>query len=334
MATRRKRGFGRPVPPPDSGESFEVRTEDGVVLRGTIREPAGKPVATAILAHAMFARRSAFERPAGAGLAPFLAERGLRTVAFDFRGHGESGLAAAGGGDWSYDDLVRRDLPAVVDAVRARAGRGKVVLFGHSLGAHVALASHAVGACSLDGIAMLAGNVWLEALEPSPLLWAAKRAMLEVFDRTTRALGRFPARALRLGSDDEAATYVHDLCRFGRTGQWRSADGRDDYLAALAGVHVPVVAVASDGDRLECRPESARRFLDLCAGPKRFERVMRADDGGPPPKHAGVLVDGTCRGAWERATVFLAEELRFSLTPSSRGPRAAGRRGDRGVAPR
>jgi alpha-beta hydrolase superfamily lysophospholipase len=317
MAARRKRGFGRPVPPPDGGEGFEVRTADDVLLRGTVREPVGRPVGTVILAHAMFARRSAFERPAGAGLAPFLAARGFRTVAFDFRGHGESGRAARAGGDWSYDDLVRFDLPAVVESVRARARRGKVLLFGHSLGAHVALASHAVGACRIDGLAMLAGNVWLRELEPSPLYWGAKRAMLEAFERSTRALGTFPARALKLGSDDEAATYVLDLCRFGRTGAWRSADGKDDYLAALARVTIPVVSVASDGDRLNCRPESARRFLDLCAGPKRFERVMRADDGGPPPDHAGVLVGGTCTSAWERAVSFLADELRIALRRAS-----------------
>ncbi|MEO6420812.1 MAG: alpha/beta fold hydrolase, partial [Polyangiaceae bacterium] len=134
-------------------ESIEVHTEDGHALRAYVREPSAKCIGVAVLAHAMFARSSQFERPHGRGLARFLAEQGWRTVAFDFRGHGDSGPSASSGGRWTYDDLVRRDLPCVVDCARARQKRGeKVVVIGHSLGGHVAMAAQGLGILDADAV--------------------------------------------------------------------------------------------------------------------------------------------------------------------------------------
>ena len=64
-----------------------------------------------------------------------LPRAGYRTVSYDARGHGESDPAPPGTG-YSYPDLAR-DAEALVDAV---AGQGRVVLAGHSMGAHTAAA--------------------------------------------------------------------------------------------------------------------------------------------------------------------------------------------------
>ena len=61
-----------------------------------------------------------------------LARAGLRTIAYDARGHGESDPAPADGG-YAYDELAA-DLGAA--ARRAVAGSGRCVLAGHSMGAH------------------------------------------------------------------------------------------------------------------------------------------------------------------------------------------------------
>jgi predicted alpha/beta hydrolase len=125
-------------------EAIEVHTSDGHVLRAMVREPErGQRLrGVAVLAHAMFARKSEWER-GGRGLSSFLNALGWRTIAFDFRGHGESGTGAAKGGRWTYEDLVARDLPAVVDGARARARGRRVIVVGHSLGGHVAAAAQA-----------------------------------------------------------------------------------------------------------------------------------------------------------------------------------------------
>ncbi|MDO9353381.1 MAG: alpha/beta fold hydrolase [Solirubrobacteraceae bacterium] len=64
-----------------------------------------------------------------------LDRRGIATVAYDARGHGQSG-AAAGPAEYGYDRLSD-DLGAVIDQV---AGSGSpVVLLGISMGAHTAV---------------------------------------------------------------------------------------------------------------------------------------------------------------------------------------------------
>ncbi len=189
------RGARRRRPPAPVEEAIEIHTSDGVALRASVlpRADHAPAVGTAVLAHAMFARRGEFVKPAGQSLADHLRAAGYSVVAFDFRGHGESAGRDRG---WTYDDLVARDLPAVVECARARED-GRLVVIGHSLGGHVALASQGLGLARADAIVCVAANVWLRSLERSRLRWLAKRVIAEVGSRAVARLGRMPARAIR-----------------------------------------------------------------------------------------------------------------------------------------
>lgn len=258
-------------------DEIEVRTEDRTTLRAVCLEPDAPPRASIVLSHAMFARKSSLR-----SLAAMLAGEGFRAVAFDFRGHGDSTPSL----DYRYDDLVARDLPAVVECVRARADDHPVIVLGHSLGAHVALAAQGTGRMSADAIVMLGGNVWLRELEPSAVRWAAKvaiaRASLAVADRA----GRMPAKTLRIGSDDAATPYLQDLFRGVATGRWTSDDGTD-YLAAAANVKVPVAAILGDADRVMCHRGSGERFARHCGGPV---RILHTPEGHMALRHAHTAV--------------------------------------------
>lgn len=299
-------GRGRTRAPVLASEPLELRTKDGTVLGCTLLEPEGKAFGDLVLAHAMFARQSAFVRPGG--LAERFRARGWRVLTFDFRGHGQSGTAAAKGGSWSYDDLVREDLPAVVEGLRARRKRGPVVVLGHSLGGHVALAAQGAGRLHADAFVTVACNLWLRELALSRALRLVETASLELVLRVAVRRGYFPARALRLGSDDEALPYIRDLHRFAHTG-WRSADGREDYLANLARIDVPVYAIASTGDRLNARPERVRAFHAGCRGTTEIDVVHHGADGGPAPDHAGLVTTTGAYAAFDRAEAFLRREL-------------------------
>jgi predicted alpha/beta hydrolase len=287
-------------------ETFDIRTADGWSLRADVREPADESHGVAVLAHAMMARRSEFDRPAGQGLAQFFVARGWSVVAFDFRGHGDSTPRAGDGARWTYDDLVARDLPALWEFARSRLRRKRpVILVGHSLGGHVGLAAQGAGLVSFDGVVTIGANVWLRELEPSPARWLAKRAVLAAILEVSRRVGRFPARLVRIGSDDESLEYFEDLARFTRTGSWASRDGARDYLAALASVRVPVVQVVTDGDRLNCAPACGARFVQRCGGPRELVRVTRGDDGDRAPDHMGIVTGGNARAAWARAEEWI-----------------------------
>jgi predicted alpha/beta hydrolase len=296
------------VPAPGPVESLDVRTADGWSLRVDVREAHGAPIGVAVLAHALMARRSEFDRPAGAGLGPFLAERGWHVVSFDFRGHGDSAPRAREGGTFGYDAFVTGDLPAICEFARSEVARGlPVVVTGHSLGGHVALAAQGTGTIQADAVATVAATMWLRQLDPSHLRWWTKRATVEAMLTLARRVGYFPARAIRLGSDDEPRTLIEDIARVVRSEAWTSASGRVDYLSALSQVRVPVMQILSENDKFECDAESGTRFVERCGTRPNILRVTRTDDGGAPPTHMGLVTNGKVRGVWNELERWLRE---------------------------
>lgn len=104
-----------------------VVADDGVLLHAEIEGNLDAPV-TVVLCHglALTSASWCFQRPELAAVA--------RVVAWDQRGHGRSGRGPAA---HATIDQLGRDLLAVLDQT---AGRGPVVLVGHSLGGMAVLA--------------------------------------------------------------------------------------------------------------------------------------------------------------------------------------------------
>jgi hypothetical protein len=123
----------------------------------------------------------------------------------------------------------------------------------------------------------------------------------------SRRVGRFPARLLRLGSDDEARACCEDFARFASTGRWESLDGAIDYRASLVRVRIPVLQIVSDGDRFECVPTCGERFIACCGGPREVFRVKESDGGGKPPTHMALVTGGRVRAVWARVDRFLRD---------------------------
>lgn len=301
-----------------SYEEVEIRTADGASLRARVEDPdGGTPlVGTVVLSHAMFARKSEFGRRDRPGLSAAIRRAGYRTIAFDFRGHGDSELPASAS-DWRYDDLVRFDMPAVVEAARARGEERPVLVLGHSLGGHVALAAQGTQRLAADGIVAVATNVWVRELEPSRLRWTAKRAVARGALAMAERLGRLPARSLGFGSDDASGAYVADLFRPMSTGRWQSADGADDYLASLANVEVPVCAVVSAGDHVMCHPVVGDAFARRCAGPVEVLHVLHAERGGRAPRHMELVTSDLARTTLLRAVEWVRARARISAGVSA-----------------
>ena len=159
----------------------------------------------------------------------------------DFRGHGQSQPPVAGKDDWSFDDLVEKDLPALVDGAHA--------IIGHSLGGLVALAGIATGTIAPPKrLVLVATNVWLGG-------GLARGAIMAAYRGVTALFGKAPIKALHVGTADESKTYVAQLTGWQRSGRWTSLAGFD-YLAALDRIEVPTLVVAGAGDWM-CKPDDA-----------------------------------------------------------------------------
>jgi predicted alpha/beta hydrolase len=261
----------------------------------------------------MLVDRRTLDRPAGKGLVTTLARYGIAVLWADLRGHGQSGPRAQDGGDWGYDDLVEFDVPALVEAAASRFPQLPVVAVGHSLFSHVALAHTARhSAIPLDGLALISCNMYNPAWGHHPLSWLAKGVLIELLTGIGRLAGRFPARRLRIGSNDEALGYVRDFARFWRIRDWQARDGFS-YHAALPDVRIPVRAWVGAGDRLMSTPTDARGMVVPIVG-ARLEVVGRNTGLPFDPGHMDMVLDERMRPVWEEVATFVC-----SVPPSHAG---------------
>jgi predicted alpha/beta hydrolase len=289
-------------------QPVQARTRDGWTLRGELIRPAPPSTAEAcaVLGHAMMVDRRTMDRPSGEGLASTLGRAGIATLSFDLRGHGESGPTVREGGTWTYDDIVREDVPATVAEARRRFADRVVVVVGHSLFGHAAMI--AAGLAPTDGpdaVVGLAPNLWAPRFEPSARRKIVKGASLLGWAALTAAAGRFEPRWLRMGTVAEPWPYVKQFLDFYFTNELRSADGRDDYVDALRRVELPILAYSSQGDTLLARPAAVARWLGEMRRAHVTHRVIDDQAISPPPDHAGLVTDARSRPVWNEIATFI-----------------------------
>ncbi len=113
-----------------NGERLDVEAEPGLWLRGWFLRPAGSPRGTVVLLHGHAScKESVFP------LAKLLSEHGYQSLAYDSRGHGESG-----GEYCTFGYYEHRDCSRYVDEGERRFGPlGPLAIEGQSFGGAVAL---------------------------------------------------------------------------------------------------------------------------------------------------------------------------------------------------
>src|SRR5262249_41675076 len=126
-------------------------TRDGLRL-GLMHWDAQNPFAVIVALHGMSDYSNAFAMPA-----PFWAEHGITTYAYDQRSFGHSFEP----GIWPGNDILRRDLADFVDVVKARHPGLPVYVLGESMGGAVAMTAFASdNPPKADGLILVAPAVW------------------------------------------------------------------------------------------------------------------------------------------------------------------------------
>lgn len=293
-----------------------LTADDGWVLRVFEHGPSdpareGEAHGVVLLGHAMMVDARTLERGDRPTITSALCEAGYRVLVCDLRGHGHSGPRAADGGDWDYDRLVD-DMPALVDLAAQVAGDKPVIVMGHSLFGHVALAHLGQRpAGPVRAVVLLACQAWLRSDEPSPWRRLVKSVLVRLSRVLVRRNGYLPVRRLRMGTNDESSGFWNDLARSVLAGTWRSEDGSVDYKKNLARIDLPVLHVLSRGDRLYAHPSSARRFT--ASLPNRTLWILGRQ--APPqlaevvPSHMGVVTDPHSQPLWRAVAQWLNERL-------------------------
>lgn len=297
-----------PHPALRGGEPVELIAADGVRLRGELLMPREPPRVAIVLSHAMMANRRSLDRPEGKGLLSALCRAGAAVLWMDLRGHGQSDLANSKGANWTYDDHVA-DAGLMAAELARRFPDVERVAVGHSLFGHAALA-HQIrvteGAIArgvaFDRFALLGVNVWTPALEPNRARWWTKRAVVAVLLGLTRLCGRFPARRLRMGSDDEALGFVQQMHEWTRS-YWSDRAGHS-FRTSMRLVKVPVLSIAGANDRLLSVPQCQQNFVAQLGGKVEHRVVGRATGYACDPGHMDLVLDLRMEKLWDEVAQF------------------------------
>lgn len=285
-----------PEAPPAARLEF-LHAADGVRLAVHRMGPAGAtPV---VLLPGTFSNHTFWIGTRGTGFARALAAAGFEAWALDPRGHGASQRPDRGE-PWDFDDWARQDVPAALAAAAAAGGRP--FLIGHSAGGSAALAALAAEPALAH---QLAGAVAIAT--PAPWLQPWRGLFARSIRRASLLLGRFPARRLGLGPEDELPGVMAQWMGWNIGGHWRGDDG-SDYSAGLAQLRLPLLAVAGAGDHLWAPPPACQALFDLVGSPdKSFLLCGRRTGFATDYGHAGLVVSREAREEiWPRLLDWLA----------------------------
>jgi len=242
-------------------------------------------------------------------LARFLARRGVDAWVLELRGHGHSELAIGRRRGWTFDDLVRLDVPAAITHVRAQTTGQRLVWIGHSMGGMIAYAALGLNPAvheALAGLVTIAspmgfpavtsptlrtlGEAFLALPLPQRLpqrgvlvaLWSvlrwspgAAQAGMNAANTDLHAFGR----ALRLFMCSVPRSKLRQLAQWSLTGEFRSCDGTVDYRANLPRIRTAALIIAGATDHL-ASPQMVRFAYDrISSTEKRYREFgLRSGD--------------------------------------------------------
>jgi pimeloyl-ACP methyl ester carboxylesterase len=262
--------------PTREDELVFAETADGWRLAIGRRRPRGAPRRTPVLlVHGLANNRSSVDFGVERwSLAAHLSAAGFDCFALDLRGHGASRPARRGAPrSWTFDDYVRLDVPAALDAVRAATGSPRVHWVGHSQGGLLGMAACAACPDRVASLVAIGAPAFFGAQDP-----------LKLFARFgfffTGRLNRFFARSLAPFSgywhppvseivinprnvtrpvyrrllanvvENIPGGVLRQFAGWIATDTFASADGKVDYRAALASCAQPALFVAAQADRI------------------------------------------------------------------------------------
>jgi alpha-beta hydrolase superfamily lysophospholipase len=268
-----------------------VTTADGVAL--LVREwPTGsEPWADLLLVHGLGEHSGRYEH-----VGDHLGAAGLRVHGYDHRGNGASGGRRGDVDRWSrlHDDLAAR-----LAAVRASAGDGPVVLYGHSMGGLIVAGYCLAGYPLPDAVVLASPGLdstlanWKKRLAPVlARVWPAAQLPNDV-DLAT--LSRDPGVAAAVSRDPLCAT--HSTARFGAAGLAEQARVR---TLAPRGLGVPTLVLHGEDDGLV--PSAASAVFALAPATTRRTFPGLRHELHNEPEGVAILDEVV---AWMRATVRL-----------------------------
>jgi len=285
---------------------LRVRAPDGAESDATVFVvPEIPPRAVVVCFPAMGVAASYY-----AELARALARPGICVVTAELRGIGSSSLRASRAVNFGYRELVTLDLPSVIAAARAEVPDARLVLLGHSIGAHLSAMYASVNPGTVDALVFAAAGTSYFRCWDAPM-----NRRLFGFAWFTRAvsgvLGYFPGR--RFGFfGTEARRLIGEWATLTTRGRFEVRGAAQRFEDTLPTLRAPVLALSFAGD--EIAPQAAvEHFLAKMPQASVTRVRMRPDELGAPAldhfrwaKYPGAVADRIA--AWLKETAGVLPE--------------------------
>jgi pimeloyl-ACP methyl ester carboxylesterase len=326
---------------PQPVETHRVKTSDGweLDLKHIAAAPGGAKGLPVLVVHGIVTNGRNCDLDEEHSIARTLAARGFDVWVPSLRGVGESEHRpqpmGAGPDGYDFDAYARRDLPALVEYVRARTGR-ELRYVGHSMGGMLLYAYLSAGgtgiarAVTLGSPSRLHWTGELESLVKDFAFlagltgWAPLRSMSEAtiplhgaVDGPIERLLINPEntrpdvwqKLIAVGVDDLPGSLVEQFARWAEKDRIDSQDGSLDYIAGLEKVQVPMMVVAGKIDGIAPPWVVRPAFERLGAAEKRWLVVGEANGARADYNHMDLLVgDRASVEVFEPVARFLARE--------------------------
>ena len=260
---------------------ISFNTTDGQELGGTWFDCA-EPRAVAVLAGG-----TGIPHPFYGRFARFLAQHGIATLTFDYRGVGASRPAKMAGFQATMADWGRLDVPAAHREARRRLPGLPLVHLGHSVGGQL-LGLLPEPDQVTRGLFFNVSTGWLGGMGTAmrATAWLFFNAVTPI---GSTLLGYVPARALGLGEDLPEGV-ARQWARWCRNVGYLRMDLRGDLKDAhYEDVRFPILAVNTTDDPI-ATPENVASMMALYSAAPVVERwVTPAELGVPKVGHLGLL---------------------------------------------
>jgi|JI7StandDraft_1071085.scaffolds.fasta_scaffold01427_9 pimeloyl-ACP methyl ester carboxylesterase len=251
-----------------------------------------------LMLHGAIENGRIFYTHSGKGLAGFLADHGFTVYCVDFAGRGRSVPSIAQGFTQSQHQMICQDIPTLLQFLQ-QTHDTKLHIVAHSWGGVV------LNAC-LSRFPTLAAQVktlsYFGTKRRISVQGWRKRIMIDgvwlgLAPWLAKRFGYFPARALKLGADDEPAQHLAD------SGYWICShdfvDPTDQFNYAVAAKQLhwpPSWFLAAQHDPVLGNAHDVQLFMQECGlGHARFSLLGKAQDFKQDYDHISMLTHPMAR---------------------------------------
>lgn len=169
------------------------------------------------------------------------ASHGVSAGSFDLRGNHRSSIRPSRKVDFGYHEQIEYELPAAIDTLLEATNSKAVILFGHSIGAHISVLGQCHNDPRVKGIVIsAAGTVyyrnWSILLSPLFLL------MTQVLKLIIFVVGHYPGQYFGFAGK-EAKRIMNDFAHTAVSGEFKFSQSDRNFVSELSNVKPLVLAI-------------------------------------------------------------------------------------------